>query len=80
MQNPDLRAEQSLMPVVARWADQDKGMLLPIFRLIATGEPLTAAHFANESISKSGAYGAELGRSLANIDSLGRIIDCVRIV
>jgi alkylmercury lyase len=33
----DLRLENSLTPVVARWANADRKLLLPLFREVATG-------------------------------------------
>ena len=48
MQNLDSRVEHSLIPVVARWAEPDKGMLLPLFQLIASGETLEEAKLAKD--------------------------------
>jgi len=73
MRNPDLRVEQSLLPVVARWAALDKSTLLPLFRLIVTGEPLNEAHFAKDLKTGAGAFGTAPGGSLSAIDSLGRV-------
>ncbi len=73
MQNLDSRVEQSLMPVVARWAEQDKGMLLPLFRLIASGEPLDENQLAEALYIGADAFSAALSASLAEIDSLGRV-------
>ncbi len=73
MQNLDSRVEQSLMPVVARWAEQDKGMLLPLFRLIASGEPLDENQLAEDLYIGADAFSGALGASLAEIDSLGRV-------
>ncbi len=73
MQNLDSRVEQSLMPVVARWAEQDKGMLLPLFRLIASGEPLDENQLAEPLYIGADAFSAALSASFAEIDSLGRV-------
>jgi len=73
MQNLDSRVEHSLIPVVARWAEQDKGMLLPLFRLIASGEPLDETQLAEDLNIGADAFSAALSRSLAEIDSLGRV-------
>jgi len=73
MQNLDSRVEHSLNPVVARWAEQDKGMLLPLFRLIASGEPLEEAQLAKDLNIGADAFSAALSTSLAEIDSLGRV-------
>ncbi len=73
MQNLDSRVEHSLIPVVARWAEQDKGMLLPLFRLIASGEPLEEARLAEDLNIGADAFSAALSTSLAEIDSLGRV-------
>ncbi len=73
MQNLDSRVEHSLLPVVARWAEQDKGMLLPLFRLIASGEPLDETQLAENLNIGADAFSAALDMSLAEIDSLGRV-------
>ncbi len=73
MQNLDSRVEHSLLPVVARWAGQDKGMLLPLFRLIASGEALEEAQLAEELNRGTDAVNAALDTSLAEIDSCGRV-------
>ncbi len=67
------RVEHSLMPVVARWAEQDKELLLPLFRLIATGEAVEEARLAKELNRETDAIRAALKSSLAEIDSRGRI-------
>ncbi len=61
------------MPVVARWAKQDKGMLLPLFRLIASGEPLDETQLAEDLNIGADAFSVALNTSLAEIDSLGRV-------
>ncbi len=73
MQNLDSRVEHSLIPVVARWAEQDKGMLLPLFRLIASGEPLDETQLAEDLNIGANTFSAALDMSLAEIDSLGRV-------
>ena len=73
MQNLDSRVERSLLSVVARWAEQDKGMLLPLFRLIASGEPLDETQLAEDLNIGAEALSAALSTSLAEIDSRGRI-------
>jgi len=73
MQNLDSRVERSLMPVVARWARQDKNLLLPLFDLIASGEPLEEAQLARDLNRGTDAINAAIGTSLAEIDSSGRV-------
>ncbi len=73
MQNFDSRIEHSLKPVVARWDKQDKDLLIPLFRLIASGEPLEEAKLAEDLGRKTDAVSTELGTSLAEIDSSGRV-------
>ncbi len=75
MQNLDSRVEHSLIPVVARWAEQDKGMLLPLFRLIASGDPLDETQLAEDLNIGAEAFAAALSTSLAEIDSRGRVIE-----
>lgn len=71
MQNLDSRVEQSLMPVVTRWAPQDKDLLLPLFQLIASGEPIDGAALASELNRETNAINAALRASLTKIDSNG---------
>ena len=73
MQNLDARVEHSLMPVAARWAEQDKALLLPLFRLIASGETLEETRLAEELRRGTDAVNAALNSSLAEIDSRGRV-------
>lgn len=73
MRNPDSRVEQSLSPVVARWADQDRHLLLPLFPLIASGESYEAADLAGVLQRQSDAIAPEIEASLAEIDSRGRV-------
>ncbi len=73
MQNLVSRVEHSLMPVVTRWAKQDKGLLLPLFRLIASGEPLEEARLAQDLNIGADAFSAALSTSLAEFDSRGRV-------
>ena len=73
MPNLDSRVEHSLLPLVARWADQDKGLLLPLFQLIATAEPLDEAQLAEDLNIGVDAFSAALSTSLAEIDSSGRV-------
>ena len=73
MQSLDSQVEHSLMPVVARWAGQDKGMLLPLFRVIASGEPLDEMRLAADLNMEADAFSAALDMSLAEIDSLRRV-------
>jgi alkylmercury lyase len=73
MQNLDSRAERSLISVVARWAEQDKDLLFPLFPLIASGEPLEEAQLAKDLNIGADAFSAALDMSLAEIDSLGRV-------
>ncbi len=61
------------MPVVARWAGQDKGMLLPLFRLIASTEPLDEMRLAVDLNMGVDAFSDALDVSLAEIDSLRRV-------
>ncbi len=73
MQNPDSRVEHSLIPVVARWVEQDTGMLLPLFRMIASGETLDEASLAKDLGIGTDEFNATVGASLAEIDSQGRV-------
>lgn len=73
MQSLDSRVEHSLLPVVARWAEQDKGLLLPLFQLIATAETLEEAQLAEDLNIGADAFSAALSTSLAEIDSRGRV-------
>jgi len=73
MQILDSRIERSLKPVVARWDDQDKDLLFPLFQLIASGEPLEEAKLAEGLDRRTDAISAALGTSLAEIDSSGRV-------
>ena len=75
MQIPDSRVEHSLLPVVARWAEQDKALLLPLFRLIASGETLEETRLAEELRRETDAVNAALNTSLAEIDSRGRVVE-----
>ena len=61
------------MPVVARWAKQDKGLLLPLFQLIASGEPLEEVQLARDLNRGTDAINDALSTSLAEIDSSGRV-------
>ncbi len=69
----DSRIEQSLRPVITRWAGQDKDLLLPLFQLIASGEPLGEANLAELLSRRSDDIDAALNTSLAEIDSRGRV-------
>ncbi len=73
MQNLASRVEQSLIPVVARWAEQDKDLLFPLFPLIASGESLGETQLAKDLNIGADAMSAALDMSLAEIDSLGRV-------
>jgi len=73
MRNPDSRVEQSLLPVVARWASQDRKLLLSLFPLIVSGESYEDAGLAGALGRRSDDIDAELGASLADIDSSGQV-------
>ena len=73
MQRLDSRVENSLVPVVTRWAKQDKVLLLPLFQLIASGESLEEAQLANELNRGTDVVNTALSASLAEIDSCGRV-------
>ena len=70
MQNLASRVEQSLIPVVARWAEQDKDLLFPLFPLIASGESLEEAQLSKDLNIGADAFSAALDMLLAAIDSL----------
>ncbi len=68
------------MPVVARWAKQDKGLLLPLFQLIASGEPLEEVQLARDLNRGTDAINDALSTSLAEIDSSGRVSELFGII
>ncbi|MFQ6005035.1 MAG: organomercurial lyase [Woeseia sp.] len=73
MQKLDSRIEHSLEPIVARWADQDKGLLFPLFQLIASGKPHDDARLAENLGRGKDSINAVLSTSLAEIDSHGHV-------
>lgn len=69
------RVERSLAPVVARWANQDKYLLLPLFSMIASGEQLQHARLARQLGRRTDAVIAALSASLAEMDPQGRVTE-----
>lgn len=69
------RVEESLAPVVARWAGQDKEMLWPLFPQIVTGQSVCEADLATCLHRNAEDLGIALRASLAEVDSIGRITE-----
>ena len=71
----DVRIERSLVPVVARWADQDKALLRPLFALLADGQPVEVRRLARTLNRDSNEVEATLRESLASVDARGRVTE-----
>ena len=61
--------------MVARWADQDKDLLFPLFQLIASGEPIEDARLAGDLGRGADAVDAALNASPAEFDTHGRVTE-----
>ena len=69
------RVEDSLAPVVARWANQDKELLWPLFPKIHTGQSAWESELADRFNRDTVDIGHALEGSLATLDSAGRVTE-----
>ena len=69
------RVEESLSPVISRWAGQDKKILRPLFREIETGKSIWETDFAERLHRTTGDLEDALDSSLAELDSGGSVAE-----
>ena len=63
------------MPVVTRWAGQDKDLLFPLFQLIASGDWLEEARLARSLNRDRSEIDAMLDTSLAEVNEHGHVAE-----
>jgi alkylmercury lyase len=69
------RVEESLDPVISRWAGQEKEILRPLFRQIETGKSIWDTGLAERLHRTTGELEQALDASLAELDSGGRVAE-----
>lgn len=69
------RIEDSLTPVVARWANQNKELLWPLFPKIPTGQLAWESELADRINRDTVDIGLALEESHATLDSAGRVTE-----